>query len=118
MARQKGVALILGGVFQNGVFINVHPEWLESPPKWMSKSGYNHSVTEVQNRLRRLYELQRDSGFSLVTMTIRYLIADTTINTILIGAARSSEVEESVLAAQAGRLPSDLHQAIEELGLT
>ena len=91
MAREKGVAYIAAGVIKS---IGAHQG--RSPDA-------------------RLNELQKASGLSLVTLTIRYLIADPCIATILVGAATPEELEESVLAAQAGPLPSDLHHTLEEL---
>ena len=53
----------------------------------------------------------------MVTLTLRYLVADQDIATILVGAATPAEIEESVAAVQAGPLAPDLHQAVEALGL-
>ena len=44
------------------------------------------------------------------------LIANQEISTILVGASTPEEIEESVMAAQAGPLPSDLVRSLEELG--
>ena len=89
--------------------LQVPERWEDVTPEWMTAA--------MQMRFRRLYELQESCGISLVTMVIRYLIADPVVTAILIGAATPAEVEESVAAAQQGRLPEDMHQAIEELGL-
>ena len=109
LARERGAALLPAAVFQNVRLAEVHPKWLESPPNWMN--------AEVQARFARLYELQREYGLALVELTIRFLLAEQAMSTILVGAARPSEIEISVAAAQAGALPADLHQAVEELGL-
>lgn len=109
VAQEKGTAVILGAVFQGGLLAEVHPEWLETPPDWVT--------LEIHERLSRLYELQQQSGLSLVALTLRYLVADQSISTILVGAAAPSEIEESVAAVQAGPLPPELHDAIEGLGL-
>ena len=93
LAREKGVAYIAAGVIKS---IGAH---------------------EGRSPDSRLNELHKASGLSLVTLTIRYLIADPAITTILVGAATPEELEESVVAAQAGPLPSDLHQAVEDLAL-
>ncbi|MAE28548.1 MAG: hypothetical protein CMJ87_06130 [Planctomycetes bacterium] len=109
VARERGVAVILGGVFQQGRLVVVRPEWLHTPPSWMTP--------EVQSRVARLSALQQQSQLSLVALTLRYLVADPGIATILVGAATPAEIEASVAAVQAGPLPSDLHQAVEALGL-
>jgi aryl-alcohol dehydrogenase-like predicted oxidoreductase len=109
LARKRGVALILGGVFQNGRLVEIHPEWPSSPPDWITP--------ELRDPVGRLYTLQRDCGLSLVTLAIRYLMADPDVATILVGAATPAELEESVAAAQEGPLSTELHQAVDALGL-
>jgi L-galactose dehydrogenase len=109
VARRKGVALILGAPFHEERLTKAHPEWLASPPVWMT--------AEIQSRFEKLYSLQRDCGLSLVALSIRFLLADPSITTILVGAASPDEIEESVAAVQAGPLPSELQKTIEDLGL-
>ena len=72
---------------------------------------------DLHERFERLYALQRECGLSLVALTIRYLTADPAISTVLIGCSTIAEIEECVSAAEAGPLPTDLHWAVEELGL-
>ena len=43
------------------------------------------------------------------------MIANKELSTILVGASTPEELEESVAAAQAGPLPPDIHQTLEEL---
>ena len=50
-----------------------------------------------------------------MTLGVRYLLGDQGLSTILVGAATPAEVEESVSAAEAGPLPRDLLDAVEEL---
>jgi aryl-alcohol dehydrogenase-like predicted oxidoreductase len=73
---------------------------------------------DMPDALERLYAVQRESGLSLVELTIRYLLADPDFSTILVGAAKPSEIEECVAAAETGPLPADLHQTLEALGVT
>jgi len=109
LAQKKGVAYVAAGILFGGSFTRVHPEWLVAPPLWVAP--------EVRGRLARLYGLQKASGLSLVNMSVRYLVGDSAISTILVGAASPVELEECVAAAQQGPLPPDLHQSIEELGV-
>jgi aryl-alcohol dehydrogenase-like predicted oxidoreductase len=71
----------------------------------------------MQDRLAKLYALQKESGLSLVELGVRYLVADPDISTISVGAGSPMEIEEIVTAALAGPLPPDLHEALEKLGL-
>ena len=108
LAREKGVAMILGGVLTRGALTAKNEELFSaSPPKWMT--------AEIGERLRGLYKIHDDTGMSLPALAVRFLIADPAVTTVLIGAATPEEIEENVEAASAGPLPSDIHQAIEDL---
>lgn len=109
LAQERGAAAILGAVFQYGRFTAVHPEWLESPPDWMT--------ADVRERFVRLYQIQAEAGLSLVEMTVRFLLADERFATMLIGAATTGQLDESLRAAAAGRLSEDLQADLEALGL-
>ena len=109
LAREKNAATILGALFHGGRLTAVHPEWLQSPPAWMTP--------EIRAHFEQLYALQRDCGLSLVELTVRFLIGDPEVTTIPVGATTPKELEESVAAAQQGPLPPDLHQAVEAIGL-
>lgn len=109
LATEKGVAMIVGGVFRYGELAREHPEWRQSPPAWCTPA--------VQARLDSLSRIRRQSTLSLVTLTIRYLLADPDLSTILVGAASPEELNESVRAAASGPLPPDLHAVVEGLGV-
>ena len=111
-AGERTVAVLLGGVFRQGRLVVIRPEWLQTPPRWP-----DWMTPEMQSRVARLIPLQQESGLSLTTLTLRYLVADQSIATILVGAATPAEIEESVAAVQAGPLAPDLHRAVEALGL-
>ena len=63
----------------------------------------------------RLIELAEATGISIAALTVRFLIANKELSTILVGASTPEELEESVVAAQAGPLPPDIHETLEEL---
>ena len=107
LARKKGMGYIAAGVLMH--VINATAERPTLPPSWITP--------DVQSGMARLYELGRDHRLSMVSLAIRYMVADPDISTILVGAATPEELEESVMAAMDGPLPPDLHQAVEELGL-
>ena len=112
VAGELGTAIALGGVFRRGQLVVVRPEWLQTPPIWPIEM-----TPAEQRRVARLAVLQQESQLSLVTLTLRYLVADRSIATILVGAATPAEIEESVAAVEAGPLAPDLHGAVEALGL-
>jgi len=109
VAGEKGVAVVLAAVLQNARLAEVRRDWLESPPEWMDDI--------VRERFAKLYDIQSECGLSLVELSIRFILGEPSVSTILVGAARPEEIEQSVAAAEAGPLPPDLQQALEEIGL-
>lgn len=92
LARARNVSVVLGGVVRIGREMEAHMDGLRA--------------------------VQREAGLSHVEITIRYLLADHHVTTILVGAANPAEIEESVASAEKGPLPPDVHQALEDLGIT
>ena len=108
-AEKKGVVRLVGAIFQRGL-AHPQPELLDNPPAWMTP--------ELQENYQKIYALQKDSGMTLATLGVRYMIAQPEIDVIIIGAGTPAEIEECVRAAEAGPLPGDLYQQIEALGLS
>ena len=90
--REQGIAYVVGGIF--------------------SATGAVGGAFSDE----RLLKLAETTGMSIATLTVRFLIANQEISTILVGASTPEEIEESVMAVQAGPLPSDLARSLEELG--
>lgn len=107
LARQKGIGYIAAGTLTPVIRKSTGDPAM--PASWITP--------EVQSSLARLNELGRDRDLSMVSLAIRYMVADPDISTILVGAATPEELEECVVAANNGPLPPDLHQAVEDLGL-
>ena len=94
VVREQGITYLIGGIF--------------SVP---GRGVFNGALFEDA----RLLELARATGVSIAAMSVRFLMANREIATILVGASTPEEIEESVVAAQAGPLPPDLHQTLEAL---
>ena len=95
--REQGMAYVIGGIFS----------------VW-GKGLINGSLFKDA----RLLELARATGLSIAAMSVRFLMANQEIATILVGASTPEEIEESVVAAQAGPLPPDIQQTLEALAPT
>ena len=94
--RELGMAYVIGGIF--------------SLP---GKGPIDGSIFKDA----RLLELARTTGLSIAAMSVRFLMANREITTILVGASTPEEIEESVVAAQAGPLPPDIQQTLEAIAL-
>lgn len=110
IARARNVTVVLGGIFYAGRVASTDPGWLTPGPDWLTP--------ELRDGMERLYAVSRESGLTPVKLMIRYLLADRDFTTVLVGAANPAEIEESVAAAEKGPLPKDLHQQLEQLGIS
>jgi aryl-alcohol dehydrogenase-like predicted oxidoreductase len=109
LAKEKDAVLILGAIFYAGRLVEIHPEWLETPPDWMNET--------LRQRFARLYEIQRESGLGMVELCVRFALAQSDASVVLVGTKTPEETAESVRAAEAGPLPADVQKSIETLGL-
>ncbi len=94
--REQGMAYVIGGIFSV-----------------LGKGVFNGALFKDAH----LLELARTTGLSIAAMSVRFLMANREITTILVGASTPEEIEESVVAAQAGPLPPDIQQTLEALAL-
>ena len=108
-AEQRGIARLVGAIFQRGL-AHPQPELLDHPPAWMTP--------ELKEHFAQLYDLQKQSGMTLATLGVRYMIAQPEIDVIIIGAGAPDEIEECARAAEAGPLDEELYAKIEALGLS
>ena len=108
LAREKGVALILGAIFSGGRLVRAHDEWITDPPEWMTP--------DLQERFARLYRIQEDARIPLVEMAVRFALSQSDTSVVLVGCATPAEIEQSVDAASAGNLPDDVQRRIVALG--
>ena len=109
LAGQKNVTLILGAIFYGGRLTAVHPEWLDNPPEWMTP--------QFRRSFSKLYDIQRDTGISLVKLSVRFVLSKEQPAVILIGASSPSELEESVEAVKDGPLPEQIYNEIDKIGV-
>jgi aryl-alcohol dehydrogenase-like predicted oxidoreductase len=104
VAAAKGMAVIVAGLF---TFIN------SLPPGWATEGNYLGPRSDAQ--LAALQKLQRDCGIPLAELALRFVAADPSLATILVGACLPAEIEENVLAFQRGPLPAEIHAALEAI---
>lgn len=109
VVREQGIAYVIGGVFKRLLSTSD-----EASPFHLARRGPLASVGAVFSD-DRLIKLAKTTGISIAALTVRFLIANREISTILVGASTPEELEENVVAAQAGPLPPDIHQTLEKL---
>ncbi len=108
IAREKDCVGMIGAIFASSLAV-ANPDLLNAPPNWMTP--------ELLERYKKIFVLQAESGMSLATLGVRYMVGQGEMDTIIIGARNPEEIEECVRAAEQGPLPVDLAQQIELLGV-
>ena len=109
VVREQGIAYVIGGIFKRDLGVSD-----EASPFQLASKGPLSSVGGVFTDAR-LIKLAKTTGISIAALTVRFLIANRELSTILVGASTPEEIEENVAAAQAGPLPPDIHQTLEKL---
>jgi L-galactose dehydrogenase len=108
IAKEKGCVGMIGAIFARNLAVT-NPKILESPPNWMTP--------ELLENYKKIFALQAESGMSLATLGVRFMVGQSEMDTIIIGAKTPAEIEECVKATEQGPLPTDLAQEIETLGV-
>lgn len=108
IAKEKGCVGMIGAIFARNLAV-ANPKILESPPNWMTP--------ELLDKYKKVFALQAESGMSLATLGVRFMVGQSEMDTIIIGAKNPTEIEECVKAAEQGPLPEDFTQQIEKLGV-
>jgi len=110
LAKELGVGIVLGTPLEQGRLVVPRGEWLENPPDWMDD--------DLRARFESLYGIHQETGISLATLAMRFLLADTDATTVIPGAATVEQLEENIASATMGPLPPDLHARLDALGRT
>ena len=103
-ATARGMAVIVAGLF---TFV------YRLPPGWATEGSYLGPRSDLQ--LAALQKLQHESGLSMAELALRFVAADQSLASILVGGCHPEEIEQNVAAYAKGPLPADLHAAIETI---
>jgi aryl-alcohol dehydrogenase-like predicted oxidoreductase len=113
-ARQHDVGVIIAAPFRQGVLAVRQPEAVAQ----MKRTGhYAHGFdADVVRRMDALYALSDVTGICLPELSLRYLLSDPTISSVVPGPRSLGELEASLIAAANGALPANVLARIEEIG--
>lgn len=105
-AAEHGVGVVAGSPLQQGALARVWREEVETAT-WLSRPR--------REQFRRLYALVDEVGIAVAELSLRFLLAEPQIATILMGARSVAEVDANVDAIARGPLPSDLMARLDEI---
>ncbi len=105
--RQVGVSG--GAMFMKGWLATPQSAWRDQPPAWMDA---------VLHRAFCAYlDIQRASGMPMAELTLRWLLAEPRIHSIVLGFRGRADIEANLAALHRGPLPPDLQRAIDAIGI-
>ena len=104
VAQSKGMAVIIAGIF---TFV------YSLPAGWRTEGTYFGKHADQQ--LARLQTLQRECGIPMAELAVRFVATDERLSTTLVGACHPEEIEQNVASFHKGKLPSDIHRAMEAI---
>jgi aryl-alcohol dehydrogenase-like predicted oxidoreductase len=105
-AAEQGMGIVAGSPLQQGALARVWREEVETAT-WLSKPR--------REQFRKLYALVDEVGIPLPELSLRFLLSEPRISTILMGARSVAEVDDNVDAMAKGPLPADLLARLDEI---
>jgi aryl-alcohol dehydrogenase-like predicted oxidoreductase len=105
-AKRQNMGIVIGAPLQQGALSRRHAE-VETGAWWLSRPR--------QEQFKALYEFLDEIELSLPEARIRTVISNPDISTVLVGARSVEEVEQNVRAVEAGPLPSDVLERLQEI---
>ena len=107
VARQRGVSIVIGGVFNSGILVDP----IRSP-----MFDYRPAPAEVVARTRRLAEVCRRHDVELAQAALAFPLRESAVATVLLGARDGEELRQSRAMLDAA-VPDDLWAELREEGL-
>jgi L-galactose dehydrogenase len=106
-AQNLGVAG--GAMFLKGWLAVPQNQWRDNRPEWMNDAFHDAYFAYL--------DVQTASGIPLPDLTLRWIQAELRIHTIVTGFSDWDQVETNIDAIERGPLPTDLHDAIDDIGI-
>lgn len=106
-AQEKNMGVIVGSIYGQGFLGRRFDQEVAAHPIWLSGRR--------RQQLLALYELLDQAGITLPELSMRMVLAEPRISTILIGCKTVQHVESSVKFFEAGPLPIDVQSRLDEI---
>jgi len=108
IAQQKGVGVMLGGVFNSGI--------LATGAIPGAKYNYTPAPPEVLDRVRRIERVCADHGVPLPIAAMHFSLAGPAVSSLVLGSVKPDEVKRNVAAISA-TVPAALWADLKTAGL-
>lgn len=106
-ARKHNVGVVIGSPLQQGSLTRCWPDEVLGAVPWLSKPR--------RDQLRALYAFSRECGLSIPELSVRWVVSNPDVSTVLMGAANRRQVELNVASVERGPLPADVLKRVNEI---
>jgi aryl-alcohol dehydrogenase-like predicted oxidoreductase len=106
-AKKKDMGIIIGSPFQHGVLSQCYAEEIEHGALWLSPPR--------REQFKRLYKLVKEVDISIAELSLRFLISNPDISTVLMGTKSLTEAEQNIAFVEEGPLTEDVLKRIHEI---
>lgn len=122
MCAEEGLAVIPYNPLAGGLLTGKHKA--DAPPPPGSRFTLGEAGPRYQERYWKRQEFETvealrsvaaDAGISMATMAMRWVISNPAVTAPIVGASRAAQLKDTLAAAEAGRLPTDLKAKLDAL---
>ncbi len=122
LCAEEGLAVIPYNPLAGGLLTGKHDR--AAPPPEGSRFRLGTAGARYQERywhdrefetVEALRELAAEAGMSLTTLALRWVLSNPVITAPIVGASRPGQLDDTLAAATAGPLPTDLRERLDEL---
>lgn len=106
-AVEQGMGIVIGSPLQQGALARRYDDEVNHGAPWLSSPR--------RAQYQALYAYLDDIGMSLAEAGIRFVLSNPNVTCTLMGARSAQEVEENIAAAEAGPLPPEVLQRLDEI---
>lgn len=106
-AKEQGMGIVVGSPLQQGALARPYEEQVRRGARWLSPPR--------RAQFLELYAFAREPDMTLPELALRFVISNPDISCTLMGARSAREVEQNVASVEAGPLPADILDRLQEI---
>jgi aryl-alcohol dehydrogenase-like predicted oxidoreductase len=106
-AKKKNMGIVIGSPLQHGALAQRYDAEVLGKAKWLSNPR--------RNQLLELYELLDELNISIVEISLRFVLSNPDISTVLVGARSKKEIYSSIRASEKGPLPLGILERLDKI---
>ena len=125
LCEEEGIAVIPYNPLAGGLLTGKHNR--AAPPEQGTRFTVGRAGAMYQTRywherefdtVEDLRSIAKDSGMSLATLSVRWVLSNRAITAPIIGASRPDQLADSLAAGENGALPDDLKTKLDEITIS